>query len=69
MKFLGGIGYRVKLGSIPVPADAKGFVKGISGTTQPFLFDPGRHRVGVAAQMPDGSESDFGECTIIVKIP
>ncbi len=64
-----GIPYRAKLGSIPVPAGAKGFVMGISGTTEPFLFDSGRHRVAVAAQMPDGSESDLGACTTIVKIP
>src|SRR5208337_1392269 len=64
-----GIPNRAKLGSIPVPADAKGFVKGISGTTEPFLFDPGRHRVAVAAQMPNGTESDLRKCTTIIKIP
>jgi hypothetical protein len=64
-----GIPNRAKLGSIPVPADAKGFVKGISGTTEAFIFDHGRHMVAVAAQMPDGSESDLRECTTIVKIP
>src|SRR5262249_50679825 len=53
-----GIGNRVKLGSIPAPADATGFVKGITGTTKPFLFTSGRHRVAVSAQMADGSESD-----------
>src|SRR5579863_10730815 len=33
-----GISNRVKLGSIPAPADASGFVKGITGTTKLFLF-------------------------------
>jgi hypothetical protein len=64
-----GIGYRAKLGSIPVPADAKGLVKGISGTSESFLFDPGKHRVAVAAQTPDGTESDLSKCTTIFKIP
>jgi hypothetical protein len=64
-----GISFRVKLGSIPVPADAKGLVKRISGTTEPFLFVPGRHRVAVAAQMPNGEESDLSKCTTIIKIP
>lgn len=64
-----GIPKRAKLGSIPVPANAKGFVKGISGTTEAFLFDHGRHMVAVAAQMPNGSESDLRKCATIVKIP
>lgn len=64
----GGISNRVKLGSMPVPADATGFVKGISGTTKPFLFTSGRHLVAVSAQMPDGSESDLNQCAKIIKI-
>jgi hypothetical protein len=64
-----GISKRALLGSIPVPAEAKGFVKGISGTTEPFPFDPGRHRVAVAAQMPDGTESDLRKCTTIITTP
>jgi len=64
-----GISNRVKLGSIPAPADATGFVKGITGTTKPFLFTSGRHMVAVSAQMADGSESDLSQCTKIIKIP
>jgi hypothetical protein len=64
-----GIPKRVKLGSIPVPADAKGFVKRISATTEPLLFNSGRHMVAVAAQTPDGSESDLTRCETIIKIP
>jgi hypothetical protein len=64
-----GISNRVKLGSIPAPADATGFIKGITGTTKPFLFTSGRHMVAVSAQMPDGSESDLSQCTKIIKIP
>jgi hypothetical protein len=63
-----GISNRVKLGSMPAPADASGFVKGITGTTKPFLFTSGRHMVAVSAQMPDGSESDLNQCTKIIKI-
>lgn len=63
-----GISHRVKLGSIPVPADAAGFVKDISGTTKPFLFTSGRHMVAVSAQMPDGSESDLSRCIKIIKV-
>jgi hypothetical protein len=64
-----GISNRVKLGSIPAPADATGFVKGITGTTKPFLFTSGKHMVAVSAQMADGSESDLSQCTKIIKIP
>jgi hypothetical protein len=64
-----GIANREKLGSIPVPAGAMGLVKGISAKTESFLFGPGRHRLAVSAQMPNGDESDLSKCTIIVKIP
>ena len=64
-----GISNRVKLGSIPAPADATGFVKGITGTSKPFLFTSGRHMVAVSAQMADGSESDLSRCSKIIKIP
>jgi hypothetical protein len=64
-----GIAKRVKLGSMPVPAGAGGFVQGISATTAPLLFNSGRHLLAVSAQTPDGSESDLSKCTTIVKIP
>ena len=63
-----GVSNRVKLGSIPAPADATGFVKGMTGITKPFLFTSGKHRVAVSAQMPNGSESDLDRCTTIIKI-
>jgi len=53
---------------MPAPVDATGFVKEITGTTKPFLFTPGRHIVGVSAQMADGSESDLNKCNKIIKI-
>ena len=63
-----GIANRVKLGSIPAPANAAGLVKYITGTAKPFLFTSGKHMVAVSAQMPDGSESDLSQCTKIIKI-
>jgi hypothetical protein len=61
-------GNHVRLGSIPAPAQATGFVKGITGTTKPFLFTSGKHMVAVSAQMDDGSESDLSQCSKIIKI-
>lgn len=64
-----GIPTRVKLGSIPVPPGATGLVRGISATTQPLLFEPGKHLLAVTAEMSNGSESDSGKCTIWVEVP
>ena len=63
-----GIGGRVKIGSMSVPADANGFVEGITGTSKPFVFTSGKHMVAVSAQMPDGSESDLEQCKTVIKI-
>jgi hypothetical protein len=63
-----GISKRVKLGSFPVPAGATGLVKGISVTTQPRLFNHGKHMLAVSAQLANGIESDPRRCTTIVKI-
>jgi hypothetical protein len=63
-----GILNRVRLGSIPAPVGATGFVKGISATTKPFLWVPGKHRLAVSAQTPNGQESDLNACTTLVKI-
>ena len=64
-----GVAKSAKIGSIPLPVNAQGLVKGISGVTEPFLFNPGRHRIAVSAQMPDGTESDLRLCWTIVQIP
>jgi hypothetical protein len=63
-----GISNRVKLGSIPAPVGATSYVKGISATTKPFLWVPGKHRLAVSAQMPNGLESDLSKCTTMIKI-
>lgn len=64
-----GISRRVKLATFAAPDGAAGFVKGISGTTKPLLFNPGKHMLAISAQMPNGLESDLSKCTTIVKIP
>jgi hypothetical protein len=64
-----GLFNRKKLASIPAPAGATGYVKGISGTTKPFLWFSGKHRIAIAAQLQNGEESDLSKCTIVVKIP
>jgi hypothetical protein len=63
-----GLSNRVKLGSMPAPAGATGFVKDITGTTKEFLFTSGKHMVAVSAQMADGSESDLSQCSKVIKI-
>jgi hypothetical protein len=64
-----GIKKRVKLGTIPVPDGATGFVEGISATTEPLQVKSGKHKLAVSAQTPYGIESDFGKCTIKVDVP
>ena len=63
-----GISNPRKLGSIPAPVGATDYVKGISVTTKPFLWFPGKHRLAVSAQMPNGKESDLSKCTTIIEI-
>jgi hypothetical protein len=60
---------RVKLGSMPAKPGAKKFEKGISATSDPQVFNPGKHRVAVAVQLSDGRESDVQQCSVIVTIP
>ena len=60
---------RFQLFTIPVPSGAKGTVKGITGTSPPLSFQPGRHLIGVVAQMPDQKESDVRVCRVAVVIP
>jgi hypothetical protein len=58
----------VKLFTIPLPADATGFVKGITGTSPPLNLRDAEHILSVTAQEADGTESDFGACTIRIRI-
>ena len=58
-----------KLFEIPVPADASGAVKGISGESQPLLFESGKHLVAVTAQKDSGEESSAPAAAMWVTIP
>jgi hypothetical protein len=51
-------GGRFKLFSIPVPDDAKGVVKDISGKSPQRKFEPGTHFIAVTAENMTGEESD-----------
>jgi hypothetical protein len=57
---------QVKLFSIPVPADAAGLVKGITGTSPPLSLRAGEHILVVTAQAVDGTES--GAATIRIRV-
>jgi hypothetical protein len=58
-----------KLFTIPVPADAKGPVKGISGVSQPLVFESGKHQFAVVAQKDSGEESSKYACSFWATIP
>lgn len=58
-----------KLFTIPVPADASGAVKGISGESEPLLFESGKHLVTVTAQKDSGEESSPPASAVWVTIP
>jgi hypothetical protein len=64
-----GIDKPTKLGTVPVPEHAKGLMKGITATTEPLVFNPGRHMISVVARMNDGTESNLLLCTTIVRVP
>ncbi len=64
----GGPAHRVKLFSIPVPSNASGQVKGITGTSPQLSFEPGTHFLAVTAQPTSGNESDPAVCTTTVQI-
>jgi hypothetical protein len=61
-------GKPIFLFSLPVPAGSKGLVKGIKATSPRMAFMVGKHRIGVAAQTPDGKESPPRECKAIIEI-
>jgi hypothetical protein len=61
-------GERFKLFSIPVPKEAKGMVKGISGQSPARVFLPGTHFLAVTAENAEGVESDSNVAKIRVEI-
>ena len=64
----GGPAHRIKLFSIPVPPNARGQVRGISGTTPQLSLEPGTHFLAVTAQFPTGKESSPDVCMTTVQI-
>jgi hypothetical protein len=58
-----------KLFTIPVPSGATGKLKGISGESQPLLFESGKHLLGVSAQRDSGEESNPHATTVWATIP
>jgi hypothetical protein len=58
-----------KLFSIPAPAGASGPVKGVTGESQPLLFESGKHLLAVRAQMASGKESKKHACEVWIEIP
>jgi hypothetical protein len=62
-------GGKFKLFSIPVPPDAKGLMKGISGTSPPRVFEPGTHFIAVTAESDLGHESSPYVCKTTVQVP
>lgn len=64
----GGTKNRIMLFSVPVPPGAKGIMKGITQTSQQLVFEPGKHFIGVTAQMPNGKESNPAACQTSVQI-
>ena len=64
----GGPVHRIKLFPIPVPPNAIGQMRGITGTSPQLSFEPGTHFLAVTAQPPTGNESNPVVCMTIVKM-
>jgi len=62
-------GRKYRLFSIPVPADASGQVKTITGRGPSRAFEPGLHFIAVTAENASGVESDFAGCRTKVQVP
>lgn len=61
-------GERFRLFSIPVPKDATGIAKGITGQSPPRIFLPGTHFLSVTAENALGIESDVNGAKIRVEV-
>src|ERR1700722_7015263 len=62
-------GGRFKLFSIPVPDNATGVLKGISGKSPQRKFEPGTHFIAVTAENMTGEESDanVARTSVVIK--
>jgi hypothetical protein len=58
-----------KLFTISAPSGASGPVKGITGDSQPLLFESGRHLFAVTAQTAGGEESSPRACSTWASVP
>jgi hypothetical protein len=58
-----------KLFSIPAPPGASTPAKGITGDSQPLLFESGKHLFAVTAQMTGGEESNPRACSSWASVP
>ena len=54
--------------SVPIPAQASGFVEGITGSSQPLPLVPGKHVLAVTAQSDNDAESETNVCTTTVYV-
>ena len=64
-----GFESRTKIFSIPVEPGQTKPVNGIKGKSPLTSFEPGRHKIGVTAQMAGGPESPVEASTTWVAIP
>jgi hypothetical protein len=64
-----GFETRTKMFSIPVEPGQTKFVTGIKGKSPLLAFEPGRHKLGVTAEMAGGTESPVDASTTWVTIP
>jgi hypothetical protein len=64
-----GFETRTKMFSIPVEPGQTKLVNGITGKSPLLMFEPGRHKLGVTAQMAGGPESPVEASTTWVVIP
>jgi hypothetical protein len=58
-----------KLFTISAPSGASGPVKGITGDSEPLLFESGKHLFAVTAQMAGGEESNPRACSAWASVP
>jgi hypothetical protein len=61
-------GQRFRLFTIPVPKDARGLVKGITGKSPSRAFMPGTHFISVTAEDSRGIESETSAARIKVEV-
>jgi hypothetical protein len=54
--------------SVPTPAQAFGYIKGITGSSRPLPLVPGKHVLAVTARAGDDAESETNVCTTTVYV-